>query len=268
MGLFDKKYCDFCGNKIGLLGNKKLEDGNMCKECASKLSPWFSDRRHSTKDEIQAQLDYREANKSKVAAFQTTKSIGKYTKLLLDENKKQFMVTSASDLLKANPDVLEFSDAVGCELDVDESRYELKHKNAEGKEVSYNPPKYEYSYAFYVKILVNNPYFDDIRYSLSNGHFKTGERPLNANAAAWRVNQAFPGREKEYYEYLNMGNEIKETIDRMQQQTYIDNAVQSAQPAAPTEAAGLEPVICPFCGLNTIPNAEGKCEHCGAPLGE
>ena len=26
MGLFDKKYCDFCGNKIGLLGNKKLED--------------------------------------------------------------------------------------------------------------------------------------------------------------------------------------------------------------------------------------------------
>ena len=45
MGLFDKKYCDFCGSKIGLLGNKKLEDGNMCKDCASKLSPWFSDRR-------------------------------------------------------------------------------------------------------------------------------------------------------------------------------------------------------------------------------
>ena len=22
MGLFDKKYCDFCGNKIGLLGNR------------------------------------------------------------------------------------------------------------------------------------------------------------------------------------------------------------------------------------------------------
>ena len=25
MGLFDKKYCDICGEKIGLLGNRKLE---------------------------------------------------------------------------------------------------------------------------------------------------------------------------------------------------------------------------------------------------
>lgn len=34
MGLFDKKYCDICGEKIGLLGNCKLDDGNLCKECA------------------------------------------------------------------------------------------------------------------------------------------------------------------------------------------------------------------------------------------
>ena len=39
MGLFDKKYCDVCGEKIGLLGNRKLEDGNLCKNCARKLSP-------------------------------------------------------------------------------------------------------------------------------------------------------------------------------------------------------------------------------------
>ena len=41
MGLFDKKFCDICGDKIGLLGNRKLEDGNMCKDCAKKLSPFF-----------------------------------------------------------------------------------------------------------------------------------------------------------------------------------------------------------------------------------
>lgn len=40
MGFFDKKYCDVCGEKIGFLGNRKLEDGNLCKECASKLSPF------------------------------------------------------------------------------------------------------------------------------------------------------------------------------------------------------------------------------------
>ena len=46
MGLFDKKICDICGEKIGLLGNRKLDDGNLCKDCAKKLSPWFEERRH------------------------------------------------------------------------------------------------------------------------------------------------------------------------------------------------------------------------------
>ena len=109
MGLFDKKFCDFCGEKIGLLGNRKLEDGNMCKNCAAKLSPWFSERRHSTKADIQAQLEYREANKSKVASFNATRTIGKRTKLLIDDGAGQFMVTSASDYKSANPDVLDFS---------------------------------------------------------------------------------------------------------------------------------------------------------------
>ena len=57
MGLFDKKYCSICGEKIGLFGNRKLEDGNLCKNCEAKLSPFFSDRRNSTVEEIRAQLD-------------------------------------------------------------------------------------------------------------------------------------------------------------------------------------------------------------------
>ena len=61
--IFEKKNCDICGAEIGLLGNRKLEDGNLCKECASKLSPFFSDRRRSTVEQIREQLDYREANK-------------------------------------------------------------------------------------------------------------------------------------------------------------------------------------------------------------
>lgn len=60
MGLFDKKNCDICGEKIGLLGNRKLDDGNLCKNCASKLSPWFEERRHSTVEDIKRQLEYRE----------------------------------------------------------------------------------------------------------------------------------------------------------------------------------------------------------------
>ena len=76
MGLFDKKYCDICGEKIGLLGNRKLEDGNLCKDCAKKLSPWFSDRRNSTVSELKEQLAYREKNRERAAQFRTTRSNG------------------------------------------------------------------------------------------------------------------------------------------------------------------------------------------------
>ncbi len=102
MGLFDKKYCDICGEKIGLLGNRKLENGNLCKNCAQKLSPWFSDRRNSTVEEIKAQLDYREENQKKVAAFHTTRTLGADTKVLLDEDAGKFMVTRARNLVEAN----------------------------------------------------------------------------------------------------------------------------------------------------------------------
>lgn len=261
MGLFDRKYCDFCGNKIGLLGNKKLEDGNMCKDCASKLSPWFSERRHSTKEDIKAQLDYREANKAAVAAFHTTRSIGKYTKLLLDEDARKFMVTSAGNVAEANPDVLDFSQVTGCDLDIQESRHELKRTDKDGKMVSYNPPRFEYSYNFYVSIYVNHPFFDEIRYSLSNGYIKTGEVPMGA-AGSWNVHRAGLGvmksmRQNEYYEYSQMGNEIKQLLDLMRM-----NVREEAEARGMPKTA----VTCPYCGATTIPDVNGCCEYCGGAV--
>ena len=123
MGLFDKKYCDICGEKIGLLGNRKLEDGNLCKNCAAKLSPWFTERKQSTVEEIKEQLAYREANKEAVAAFHTTRTLGKDIKVLLDEDNGKFMVTSARNIAEANPDVLSFGDvAVTLKLKREERR--------------------------------------------------------------------------------------------------------------------------------------------------
>ncbi|MBQ4248929.1 MAG: DUF4428 domain-containing protein, partial [Clostridia bacterium] len=86
MGLFSKKSCSICGGEIGLFGNRKLDDGNMCKNCAAKLSPWFSDRRKSTVAEIEEQLQYREANKEAIAAFNPTRTFGANMKLIIDED--------------------------------------------------------------------------------------------------------------------------------------------------------------------------------------
>ena len=113
-----------------MLGNRKLEDGNLCKECAGNLSPWFDERRNSTVEQIAEQLKYREENKEKVAAFCTTRTLGDSTKVFMDEDAGCFMVISARDLQKENPDVLAFSDVTGCILDIDERRTELMKEDA------------------------------------------------------------------------------------------------------------------------------------------
>ena len=168
MGLFDKKFCDVCGEKIKFLGNRKLEDGNLCKDCAAKLSPWFSERRRSTVQDIKDQLAYREENQAKVAAFNTTRTIGEYYMVILDEDAKKFCVAQARDIRTGNPDILDFTQVTGCDLDIDESKSEVYRKDSEGKSVSYNPPRYDYSYDFYVCLRVNHPWFDEMRFKINS----------------------------------------------------------------------------------------------------
>ena len=139
MGLFDKKYCDICGDKIGLLGNRKLEDGNCCKNCAKKLSPWFNERRHSTVGEIKQQLTYREENQAKAAQFQITQELGKEWRVLFDDTHGWFTLTRARNLAEENPDILDYSQLTGSRLDVEETRRELKRQDKDGKQVSYYP---------------------------------------------------------------------------------------------------------------------------------
>ena len=108
MGLFDKKYCDICGNEIKFLGNRKLDDGNMCKDCAAKLSPWFTGRRHTTVAAIKEQLEYREKNKEQLQFFNPSKIIGKRYKVYIDEGKRLFAVSNSTNWRNDNPDLISF----------------------------------------------------------------------------------------------------------------------------------------------------------------
>ena len=234
MGLFDKKFCSVCGEKIGLLGNRKLDDGNLCKNCAKKLSPWFNERRHSTVEQIKEQLAYREANKELVEQFRVTRSLGINTKLLLDENTGRFMVSSSKNLLEENPDVLEFSQVLGCTFDIDESRSEIRRELPDGKSVSYNPPRYEYSFDFYIVLNVDAPWFDQIRFKLNNCSVDGDSRG-------------------EYDTYKELGDEIKAVFSEARASIASANAPKQAR-------------TCPHCGATTFPDASGCCEYCGGAL--
>ena len=258
--LFEKKICSVCGGEIGLLGNRKLEDGNLCKNCAKKLSPWFSDRRHSTVYEIKEQLAYREVNLEQVKAFHTTRTLGADTKILLDEDAEKFMVTSARNLVEANPDVLNFSDVTGCRTEIDESRSEIKRTDSEGNEVSYNPPRYEYSYDFDIIINVNNPYFDEIKFRLNPSSIEISDsNNARPSFGGVTLNAGKPNPENcpEYRHYKDMSEEIKAVLLNVRQ-TVRENV---AAAAAPKMA-----VTCPYCGATTTPDEKGCCEFCGGAI--
>ena len=121
MGLFDKKYCDICGEKIGLLGNRKLEDGNLCKDCTRKLSPFFSEQRNSTVEDIKRQLAYRAENEKKLADFSPSITFDGSKKVYIDPIGERFIVTGASNWRSSNPDLIAFSQVLGVNTDIREN---------------------------------------------------------------------------------------------------------------------------------------------------
>lgn len=205
MGLFSKKYCDICSTKIGLLGNRKLADGNLCKNCAKKLSPFFSERRHSTVVDIIEQLSYREENWSAVAMFNVSRTLGFNTKIHLDDEARKMIVTSSRHWQKENPDVVDFSQITGCNVNIDEKQRELTYKDKENNEVGYNPPRFLYSYDFFIVINVNSPWFDEIRFRLNPSAIEI-EPPAGG---VWRRSGAeVAGRSAKYRETEAHAREI------------------------------------------------------------
>ena len=241
MALFDKKFCDICGEKIGLLGNRKLDDANMCKNCAAKLSPFTTDRRRTTLADIKEHLRYREANQADVAAFHVTRTLGDKTKLLLDEDAGKFIVTSSSRWQDENPDVMRLSQVTGCQTEIRESKTEITYKDQDGKTLSYNPRRYETEYDFYLTIHINSPWFNEIVFQLNNN--------LVDRRGSF-----------EYNEFTRQANEIRTALTQVRQE------VRENTPATPATPAPQAAQACPACGATTTPDANGRCEYCGAAM--
>lgn len=175
MGLFDKKNCDICGEKIGLLGNRKLDDGNLCKNCARKLSPWFEERRHSTVEDIKRQLAYREQNKQLVQSFVVTRQFATNTyNVFIDDTKGNFTVAYNLDTTE-NPDIVPLSSIVMCKMEVQQDRREETYTK-DGKTVSYQPPVYRYEYDYTMRIKVRTEWFDDMDFRLCNSRLDEKDR--------------------------------------------------------------------------------------------
>ncbi len=261
MGLFDKKYCDVCGEKIGFLGNRKLEDGNLCKECARKLSPFFTERRSSTVEEIRAQLAYREDNAKKLADFHPDLVFGTDEKIYLDLTAKQLIVTGAEDFREDNPDIIDASHIMSYEKNIEDNEEEIFFTDKEGNEKSYNPPRYQYAYEFHITLKIDSPWFDEISVDLNNG-----ERPGNKESDLY-VEQKM--KLSELVSLLHRWIYPEQSEERlMGPDVYImslkKQAVPMGRPTVQTEvseAVTADGWTCSCGALN-----KGKfCEECGKP---
>ena len=195
MGLFDKKYCDICGEKIRLLSNRKLDDGNLCKECAQKLSPWFEERRHSTVEEIRCQLAYREQNKEMVQKFNVTRQISTKTyNVFIDDTQGNFTIAHKLDV-KENPDIVPLSAVLKCKMDIEQDRKEETYIK-DGKTVSYDPPVYKYEYQYRMKIQVRSSWFDDMDFRLHNFSIEQDDRAeiMEIESAGYEIMSALTGQ--------------------------------------------------------------------------
>lgn len=275
MGLFDafkKKQCDICGGDIGLLGNRKLEDGNMCKNCAKKLSPFFDDRRHSTIAQINEQLAYREQNRAALPDFHCTRVMGPgYNKIYLDEDAGTFMIASDASMAswekeqEANPDIIRFDQVTGCRIDIDENHNEVTRTDKDGNKVSYNPPRYRYYYDFDVIINVRHPWFDEIKLRLNKSsvdieyteHAGSTARIGGLTIGLGGGSSFDPMNYADYRLHMEIAEEIKEVLL---------GARQQARDSAAAAAAPKQAVTCPYCGATTTPNASGQCEFCGGAV--
>ena len=175
MGLFDrfkKQDCEICGKEVGMFGYKKLEDGEICKDCVKLLSPWFEDRRHATVAQIKEQIAYRERNAKEHENFTISRKIGDEEYFMYIEEVSgvptRFFVTRLSDYKAENPDIISFKDVISCVTDIQVRDEEIKQKNDEGQMVSCNPRRYKHHHDFYIKMEIrNNPYFDDIKFRIN-----------------------------------------------------------------------------------------------------
>lgn len=266
MGLFDKlfekKECAICGKEVGLLGNRKLEDGNMCKDCTKKLSPWFSERRHSTVEEIKEQLAYREQNYQELRNFSPTRRFGDRFQLIAEERNGvpyRFIVTDSKDYMEENSDLILFSDVSMVDIEIKDHERELFRTNNNNERVSYNPPRFEIDYDFYVTLSIeNNPYFDEIRFKLNSRNVTVTTERIGGRGIIGSIGRTVasePYHDPMWRKYKQMTEDIENLVNDSRR---ISNMMAQAQQAAP------KPKFCPNCGA---PASQGKfCQECGGKL--
>lgn len=269
--VFEKKTCDICGTPIDYFQNKKLKNGNCCKKCLSELSPWFSNLKTSTVENIRYQVYWRKRNYEKLRTFNPTKVMGTEFKVLVDEGKHEFTIAINGDYLSCKSDIISCVEINRCIVDIVEEKKEVKYRDSNDETHSFVPPYFAYSYDFFVEIGVNIPYINIIRFKINPSPINSGEQDIinmgqsgliNKFKDKMYTNKSYNGKTSDYEEvkasinykkYESIANEIKNCL-LLQKNQYIN--IKNKENSL---------IKCPWC-CSKIPNDSLNCKHCGGPI--
>lgn len=111
MGLFEKKFCDICGDKVNMLTQQKLSDGYLCSDCKHKLGSFTSGWKQRTVDDVKRHLELREQNKQKYQQFNCSATAGgSNNSIQVDFNNRWFIFAiNNRDYKGGNPQIFDFS---------------------------------------------------------------------------------------------------------------------------------------------------------------
>lgn len=221
--------CLLCGEDGTGFGSFPIVGGRLCGGCAGKLSEWFRCAPETTAEEIAAQLAYREANRAAVRDFRTTKLLWTDPWVSLDGKAEQFSVTSQTGK-GANPDVLSWGQILGCDLDIGEQRKELLRRD----HTHFRPRRYEYRFEFWVRVLVNHPYFHEMRFRLHPRPVVVPDRNVAASTAGKVV------KSPEYQRLRKGGESIRKALLEAREKFLAEEKARAGKEAAAEGTASAE----------------------------
>ena len=165
--LFGKRDCEICGGDMGLLGNYKLADGDLCKKCAENISPIMRVTKDYTVAQIKEHLAYREENAKLLEEFNPTEEYGTGAKLFFDFEMKRFAYARFGDWKDENADIIPFEQVTEVEIEIEDDEIEVENEsedeNAEPVTVDVS------SFTAYIKI--DSPWFSEIEIELTDGEY-------------------------------------------------------------------------------------------------
>jgi hypothetical protein len=242
MGLFDRKICDICGGKCGLLGGKKVKDGRLCSDCAKKQSPYLPGRKNFTVEEMKQHLADRERNQEMINEFVPTRTIGRHLKLYIDDGSGLWFITSTRRYQDDNPDLFQADQVLGARVDIDRDEREVVVQAAvpaaDGKPGKPAVTRKVIEYDFYVNIDVSHPWVNQM-------HLKVNRSTIESTMGP------------DYRESDRDSKEIVAALLAMR-----DGVAQMKQEAAMPK----QRVTCPNCGALTMPDENNCCEYCMGAL--